>query len=317
MAGRVLLIGGSLNQTTIMHKIGECLSDCDCYYTPFFADGLMHWLAEAGMLPYSILGDRARQRTFDYLREHDLPIDYRGTAREYDLVVTATDVIVPRGIHGKKVVLVQEGITDPEDWRYWVVRSLRLPRWLANTSTTGLSRRYCAFCVASEGYRDLFIGKQVDPDCLRVTGIPNFDNVAALIDNDFPHRGYVLAATSPRREVLRYENRKAFIEKALRIANGRDLIFKLHPLERVDRATREIENYAPHATVFSDGNTDYMIANCDALVARYSSVTYVAYALNKEIHSDIDPETLSRLAPIQNGGTSAAQIADVCREYLN
>jgi len=317
MPGRVLLIGGSLNQTTMMHKIGECLADCECFYSPFFADGLMQWMAEAGMLANSILGGRARQRTLDYLRKNGLSVDYRGKSREYDLVITATDVIFPRRFRDQNVVLVQEGITDPEDWRYWVVRRLKLPRWLANTSTTGLSHQYNAFCVASEGYRELFVRKSVDPQRLRVTGIPNFDNVAALLDNDFPHRGYVLVATSPRREVYRYENRKAFIQKALSIANGRQLIFKLHPLEKVDRATREIERYAPKAMVFADGNTDHMIANCDTLVARYSSVTYVAHALNKEIHSDIDPRTLSKLAPIQNGGKSAANIAEVCREYLN
>ena len=31
-----------------------------------------------------------------------------------------------------------------------------------------------------------------------------------------------------------------------------------------------------------------MIANCDALVTRYSSVVHVAIALGKEVHADID-----------------------------
>ena len=30
------------------------------------------------------------------------------------------------------------------------------------------------FCVASEGYRDLFISKGVKPEKIYVTGIPNF-----------------------------------------------------------------------------------------------------------------------------------------------
>jgi hypothetical protein len=69
--------------------------------------------------------------------------------------------------------------------------------------------------------------------------------------------------------------------------------------------------------VFSDGNTNHMIANCDALVTRYSSVVYIALALGKEVHSDIPLPTLERLLPVQNGGTSAAHIADACRSVLS
>jgi hypothetical protein len=59
-----------------------------------------------------------------------------------------------------------------------------------------------------------------------------------------------------------------------------------------------------------------MVANCSALVTRYSSVVYVALALGKEVHADIDEVTLRRLLPIQNGGASARRIADVCRRFL-
>jgi hypothetical protein len=37
---------------------------------------------------------------------------------------------------------------------------------------------------------------------------------------------------------------------------------RLHPLENVRRATREINQYVPGAMVLSEGNTDHMIANC-------------------------------------------------------
>src|SRR5207249_7217172 len=114
------------------------------------------------------------------------------------------------------------------------------PRYLASTAATGLSHAYDYFCVASQGYRDLFIRKGVDPAKIRITGIPNFDNCASALDNDFPYRGYVLVATSDMRETFKYENRKAFIEKCLRIADGRQLIFKLHPNENIARATVEL-----------------------------------------------------------------------------
>jgi hypothetical protein len=84
----------------------------------------------------------------------------------------------------------------------------------------------------------------------------------------------------------------------------------------VVRATREIGALAPHAPVFAEGHTGHMIANCDVLVTRYSSVVYVGLALGKEIHADMDLDSLRALMPIQNGGRSAAHIADVCRRRL-
>jgi hypothetical protein len=119
------------------------------------------------------------------------------------------------------------------------------------------------------------------------------------------------------REMFKYENRKAFIHKCLRIADGRQLIFKLHPNEKVERATMEIERWAPGAMIFTSGNTDHMIANCDVLITRYSSVVYVGIALGKEVYSDFDLATLRRMAPIQNGGASAAAIAEVGRRLLD
>jgi hypothetical protein len=214
-------------------------------------------------------------------------------------------------------VLVQEGMTDPENWRYRLVRTFGLPRWLANTSMTGLSHAYRAFCVASEGYAELFRRKGVAPERIEVTGIPNFDDCASFLPNAFPHRGYVLGATSCLRESWKSEDRRAFLRRCLEIANGRPLLFKLHPNENHARARREIERAAPHALVFESGNTNHMVANCDVLVTRYSSVVYVALALGKEVHSDLDTVTLRRLMPTQNGGSSARRIANVCRRFLS
>ena len=69
---------------------------------------------------------------------------------QVDLVVTTSDLVAPRNLRGVPMVLVQEGMTDPEDWRYRLARGLGLPRWIGNTSMTGLSHAYEAFCVASE-----------------------------------------------------------------------------------------------------------------------------------------------------------------------
>ena len=317
MKKNILFICGSMNQTTIIYKISRHLGEYSCYYTPFYSDGSIGAMAEAGLLDFTVMGGQAKERTLAFLENNNCPIDYKGTQREYDLVVTCSDLVIQDNIKNKSVVLVQEGMTDPEGFKYHLVKNLKLPRYLANTAMAGLSHAYEKFCVASEGYRDLFIQKGVDPEKIEVTGIPNFDHVNALLDNDFPHTGYVLGATSHLRETMKYENRKKFIQKVLEVADGRDVIFKLHPNENHKRAVREIEKYAPNARIFTDGNTDHMIANCDALVTKYSSVLLVALAMGKPVYSDLDPDFMNSLTPIQNRGQSAKAIANICRMQLN
>ncbi len=311
---RILFVGGSLNQTTMMHAVARELPEHECVFSPFFADGLLRRAAEHRLLDFTILAGQARARSLAYLSAHGLPVDERGARGGYDLVVTCSDLVVPRCLRGRPMVLVQEGMTDPEDWRYRLVRALRLPRFLANTSTTGLSHAYQRFCVASPGYAELFARKGVDTGRLVVTGLPNFDDAARFLDNDFPHRGYVLAATSCLRETWKPEDRRGFIQSAVRIAGGRPLIFKLHPNERVERALREIGRDAPGAPAYAEGDTNHMIANAEAVVTRYSSILFVAAALGKELHCDLPAETVRRLLPVQNGGRSAALIAEVCRQ---
>jgi hypothetical protein len=312
----ILLIGGSMNQTTIVHQVANCLKDHDCWFSPFYGDGWLRAAASAGMLEFSIMGRRARGRAGAYLLANGCPVDDGGTARGYDLVVTCTDIMIPRNIRGNRIVLIQEGMVDPENLVYHLVRALGLPRYLGNTSMTGVSGAYRAFCVASEGFKDIFVRKGADPGKIRVTGIPNFDHVESYRNNGFPLKNYVLAATSYLRECFKYENRKRFILKALAVADGRPVAFKLHPQENAVRAVREIRRYAPGRPIYADCNTNHMIANCDALVTRYSSVVLVAAAMGKEIHSDLEPGFLERIKPVQNGGRAARNIADVCREVL-
>ncbi len=317
MSKRILLIGGSLNQTTIMSQIArELAGDGTCFFSAYYADGWLQALADAGLLDSTILGGQARRATLSYLEEQGLRMDDRGKQAPYDLVVTASDLIVPRNIRNKPVVLVQEGMLTPENLVYRLVRYGKLPRYLANTAMTGLSGRYRMFCTASEGFRNWFIRKGADPNRVMVTGIPNFDNVQQYRNNDLPYRDFVLSATSCLRETGQFENRRQFILKSLRVADGRPLIFKLHPNENHLRARREIEQSAPDALVLTTGNTNHLIANCQVLLTRYSSVLLTALALGKEVHSDLDPKLLESLRPVQNGGTSAASIARICREFL-
>jgi hypothetical protein len=316
MKKKVLFICGSINQTTMMHQVAEQLQEYDQFFTPYYADGFLERLRRMHLLEFTILGNKMVRRSLSYLRAHDLRVDLQAKAGPYDLVVTCSDLIMPRNIRRNPVVLVQEGMTDPENLLYSLYKTFPfVPRWIASTSTTGLSHQYDAFCVASDGYRDLFIRKGVRPEKIVVTGIPNFDNCRQYLKNSFPHRNFVLVCTSDARETFKWENRKRFIRKAVRIAAGRPLIFKLHPNERADRATAEINRYAPGALVYATGRTEEMIANCDVLITKYSSVVYVGLALNKEVYSGFDIEDLRRLVPVQNA-SAARNIADVCRNLL-
>lgn len=315
--GRLLLVCGSLNQTTMMHKIGAVLSKRhECVYSPFFADAPLRLLKPLGLLDHTILAGRFRRLTEEYLRDHGLTVDDGGRHRRYDLALTCSDLVVPKVLRRQPLVLVQEGMTDPESLVFHLVRKLNLPRWIASTSTTGLSLAYDRFCVASDGYRRFFERKGIPVERLAVTGIPNFDDCASFRENDFPHRGYVLVATSDGRETFKRDDRRAFVERTRQIAAGRPLFWKLHPNEDWERATREIREWAPGSTVFTEGNTNHMIANCDVLVTQWSTVVYVGLALGKECHSYFDLGELRRLAPLQNGGRSAANIAAVCEELL-
>jgi len=314
---RALFICGSMNQTTQMHQIAQQLIECDCFFTTYYDDGYPATLKRLRLAESTPLGYKLSTRALAYLQRHNLPLDQAGRNGPYDLVVTCSDLLVPNNILRSPIVLVQEGMTDPEGLFYRIWRRHRwFPRWLAGTAVTGLSDKYTLFCVASDGYKRQFVSKGANADKIVVTGIPNFDNCRRFLDNTFPLRDYVLVCTSDIRETFGRENRKALIRNAVRIANGRTLIFKLHPNERVGRATREIERLAPAARVYATGPTEEMIANCSVLITRVSSTVYVGLALGKEVYSDFDVEDLRQKTPIQTGAAAEA-IAAACRRLMN
>ncbi len=309
---KILFICGSLNQTSMMHQISHHFQDYECRFTPYYADGFINYVVSKGYLNFSILNGPFRRATEKYLRDNNLEIDYRGLKYEYDLIYTCADLIYPKNIRNKKVILVQEGMTDPENFMFYLVKYLNLPRWLASTSAMGMSYLYDLFCVASYGYKDFFVKqKGVKPEKIIVTGIPNFDNLKQYLNNDFEHKNYVLVCTSDARETFKFERRIKFIKDCVKIANGKQLIFKLHPNEKVNRATREINKYAPGSVIFSSGNTNHMIANCDVLITQYSSTAFVGLTLGKEVHSYFNINELNKLLPLQNNGTSAERIARI------
>lgn len=301
-----------------MHAIARELPEVDPWFTPYYVDGYLEVIRKLGLADMTIFGRPWAAKCFAYLEEQGLQIDYQGKAHEHDyqLVLTAQDAFVPPNTEGKKRILIQEGMTDPEGFLYHLVKAFPfLPRWIASTAPTGLSHQYDKFCVASEGYRDLFVRKGCDPAKLVVTGIPNFDDCAKYRENTIPHRDYVLVCTSDTRETFKFEDRYAFLRRVRGIARGRQIVFKLHPNENPIRNVREILEICPDAIVYTSGSAEQLVANCSTLVVEYSSLAFVGLALGKEVYANYDIAELRRLLPLQHG-RGAKNIANVARELL-
>lgn len=318
MSPKVLFICGSRNHTTQMHAISRALPEVDAWFTPYYVDGYLRLLRWLRLIEITVAGYQHTRRCLDYLAENRLRVDYAGAQGDYDLVLTPCDLIMPRNLHDVPVVHVQEGMMDPLNRWSWLWRRLPfLPRWPGSTALTGLSGRYDRFCVASEGFRRQYVARGVRAERMVVTGIPNFDDCERYRQNRFPGHGYVLVCTSDIRETYEHDDRRGFLRWCREIAAGRQLVFKLHPNEKVARAVREIQEECPGAAVFTTGSAEEMTANSAALIVQRSSVALVGLALGKEVHSSyFDVEELRRLLPIQNGATSAGAIAEVCRSVM-
>jgi hypothetical protein len=300
-----------------MHAVARQLVEYDARFTPFYGGPAVRIMRGLGLLEPTIGGNKRRRWCLEYLRDHRLEVDLDGRSGPGDLVVTCTDLVVQHNVRGAPLVVVQEGMVDrPGIAARWCKRLPWLPRWLAGTALTGQSGAFDAFCAASAGYRDRFVAAGADARKIFVTGIPNFDDCRRYHVNDFPHRDYFLVCTSDTRELYQRDDRQALLRRAVSLARGRQLVFKLHPNENHERATAEIRAILPRALVYDHGSAEEMIANADGVLAQWSSTLLVALALGKEVHSTFPIDELRALVPLQNGGQSAANIARVCRQVV-
>ncbi|MGA3013233.1 MAG: hypothetical protein ABSD71_04260 [Bacteroidales bacterium] len=99
MKKKILFIGGSLNQTTMMHKISEYFADCDCYFSSFYSTGVIGFLVQKGFLDFTIMGGKFRQQTENYFKSNHLKTDYQAKENNYDLIFTCQDFIWPGIFH--------------------------------------------------------------------------------------------------------------------------------------------------------------------------------------------------------------------------
>lgn len=312
---RVLFICGSVNQTSQLHQVAAHLPEFRASFSPFYVDFPTDLIRRFRLAEATIMGFKRRGWCLEYLEKHNLAVDVGGERGPYDLVVTCTDLVIPKNVRGLPLVVVQEGIFDPPGLVHKLVSRFRfLPPWLSGTSMTGTSPYFDRFCVASEGYRDHMVRMGADPKKIVVTGIPNFDDCKRYRNNLFPHKGYVLACTSDTRETFKFDPREAFVTRVRDVARGRQVIFKLHPNENYDRERRIIQRIIPEALVLQKGSAEEMIANAEVVLTQWSSTVFVALALGKEVYSNFPREEIVRLCPLQNDGTSAEHIAAVCRD---
>jgi hypothetical protein len=320
MKRKILFITGSINQTQQMHQIARELPEYDCWFSQIFTDSpvLKAIIKHTSVADGTVIAGQFKAKSENYLMQHALQVDYEAKINSYDLVVYCSDMIVAKKLRQTKTIWVQEGMIDKFRISGAITKALNLPPYFSfDTSLNGSTNICDIYCAASEGYKKYFFKRGADPGKIIVTGIPNYDNNRQFLNNDFPYRDYVMVATTDMRETYRTENRPAFIKDAVRIANGRQMLFKLHPNEKRERAEAEIRKYAPAGTlIYYSGNTNHMIANCCELITQYSTVVYVGIALGKKVHSYFNLVQLKQLAPIQNGGMSAKNIAQICRSYI-
>jgi hypothetical protein len=318
---KILFTIGSPNQTSQMHQISSYLSDeYDCWFTQFYPDyGYEQMVLDAGILENTIMSGHFKAKADKYLADHKLQNDYMAKKNDYDMTIFCTDLIVPRKLKKGKMVWVQEGMIDElTTWSKIVHKSGFIRRYFAmGTALNGSSNECDIYCVGSEGYKNFFERMGTHRDKMVVTGIPNFDNIPQLIYNDFPLRDYVLVATSDIRECFGSDDRIGFLKKCKETVAGRPVIFKLHPNEIRERAINEIKSvFGEDAVVYTDGNSNHMIANCQELITQFSTLVYVGIVLGKKVHSYFDLNQLYRLVPEQNGATSAKKIAEICQGYI-
>jgi len=318
---KILFIIGSLNQTTQMHQVAKMLPDYDCFFSQLYSNNLLIKLAiKFGLLNSTVLSGTFKNAADTYLANNNLPNDYatKQFKNDYSMVVLCSDMLIPRQLSKLKTIWIQEGMTDLITPWGKIVHNFQLPYMLAfNTAFNGCSNICDIFCAASAGYKKQFSKLGTAAEKIFVTGIPNYDNISSFLQNDFPYHDFVVVATSDTRETGKIDDRKKFIYNCVQIANGRQLIFKLHPNEKKDRAIAEIKKLTPADTlIFTEGNINHMIANCSELITQYSTVVYTGIALGKKVHSYFDIEKLKGLSPIQNNGSSATSIASICRNYV-
>jgi len=90
-----------MNQTTQMHQISEHLPDYEHSFSPYYCDGPAEILRRRGLIEFTIAGNKRAGRCRSYLQNHGLPIDYQGKNRPDEVVITGSDLFLPKNIRDR------------------------------------------------------------------------------------------------------------------------------------------------------------------------------------------------------------------------
>src|SRR6218665_2609409 len=111
---KILLITGSMNQTSQMLGIARELEDYDCWFSQLFTDvpAIRYLKNNTGLLDKTVISNPYRQTAEDFLKAQNCRIDYEARLNSYDLVLFCSDLIVPSRLRNTKTIWVQEGMID-------------------------------------------------------------------------------------------------------------------------------------------------------------------------------------------------------------
>lgn len=317
---RCLFLCTTKYNASVLRLVADALPDWDCWFSPFYStENTAYRLAwNLGFIQRTPLNTDYLKKVIQGMEELDLKLDV-GAKGSYDIIVLGNDIFVPQDLRARRPkVLVQEGWVWPHGWRRWLCKRTSLPGWFAGSNGSGLSNTYDYFCVASQGYKELFVRSGIKDHRIVVTGLPTLDAVerdfAPLMDNTEKLK-FVLVTTHPGREYFDGENRRKLLAQARLIAHGRPIVVKLHPHENHIRAIREVSAWLPEATVVVEGDTTQLIANCSDLLTTYSTTIFYALLLGKRVYCSYPTSEIIKLLPEQNG-QAAQHIAKVCHLAL-
>lgn len=320
----ILFLPGTEIHFKQMSEIANSLSDIDIYFAPFFADGKLELLRKTHIFDFIFrktpLGNSSHRKIKKIILESGFKTDEKAKKRDYDLVVVPSDIYLPSKIIKSKIVLIQEGGLYPDNFILSLVKIGIAPRFFANTAALGLSDKYEFFCVASEEYRKFFIERGIKSEKLRVTGISYYDNFEKyrVYPKKIPKlpKKYVLACMSPSWESLGLEW-DSLISKARRKAKELKipLVVKVHPREERYQIRRLRKQ---NILVYQKPTAEYFAASAKYAFVQSSTSIYslIHFGIPTE-STKLDIEKCKKLMAWQNNGTSAKNIAAVCREILN
>ena len=133
---KALFICGSIKQTIMMHQISKNLTGFECYFTPYYDDGIWGFIADKGLLESTILGKKFKRKVENYLIRNRLNIDSEKRNDDYDLVFTFSNLTTPINIQNDRVIMIKEEIIDSKGFKSQLANFLGVPMNNESTSAT-------------------------------------------------------------------------------------------------------------------------------------------------------------------------------------